>query len=103
MPVNSSFIQITYTSSQEIKLQAREGNEEGTGCMHGGSHPRVNLPASPNSFTTVKIPWTDFRQDELTDGKKLNIHNLCKFNFVNFHPVGQSKLQIKSVEIQNLN
>ena len=99
----STYVEVTYKSSQEIKLQAREGNTEGTGCIHGGSHPRVSLPSSPNSFSTIKIYWNDFKQDELADGKKLNIHNLCKFNFVNYHPIGQSKLQIKSVRIQNLN
>jgi hypothetical protein len=98
---SSNFIIITYKSSQLIKLQAREGNEEGTGCVHGGSHPRVDLPASPNKFTTLKIPWTNFKQDGLPDGKLLNKHNLCKFNFVNYHPVSGALLEIKSVIIQN--
>ncbi len=95
----SKFIEITYQSSQIIKLQAREGNVEGTGCVHGGSHPRVSLPASPKHFSTIKIPWTDFRQDELPDGKTLDINNLCKFNFVNYNPVSGSVLKIKSVII----
>lgn len=94
---DSKYIEITYQSSQIIKLQAREGNLEGTGCVHGGSHPRVSLPASPNHFSTIKIPWADFKQDELTDGKSLNIHNLCKFNFVNYNPVSGSVLKIKAV------
>ncbi|TDW48598.1 hypothetical protein EV144_103108 [Flavobacterium sp. 270] len=98
---SSKFVSITYKSSQLIKLQAREGNEEGTGCVHGGSHPRVDLPASPNKFTTIKISWTDFRQDGLSNGKLLNIHNLCKFNFVNYNPISGSLLEIKSVIIQN--
>lgn len=93
----SKFIEITYQSSQIIKLQAREGNEEGTGCVHGGSHPRVSLPASPKHFSTIKIPWTDFKQDELPEGKTLDINNLCKFNFVNYNPVSGSVLKIKSV------
>lgn len=95
----SKYVEITYQSTQVIKLQAREGNAEGTGCVHGGSHPRVSLPESPNQFTTIKIPWTDFKQDELLDGKLLNIHNLCKFNFVNYNPVSGSVLKIKSVVI----
>lgn len=98
---NSRFVQITYKSTQPIKLQAREGNEAGTGCVHGGSHPRVDLPASPNKFKTIKIPWKDFRQDGLPNGKLLNIHNLCKFNFVNYHPVSGALLEIKSVVIEN--
>jgi hypothetical protein len=98
---NSRFVTITYKSTQLIKLQAREGNESGTGCVHGGSHPRVDLPASPNTFKTIKIPWTDFRQDGLPNGKLLNIHNLCKFNFVNYHPVSGALLEIKSVIIEN--
>ncbi|MEO8535678.1 MAG: hypothetical protein ABI441_18115 [Flavobacterium sp.] len=98
---NSKFVRITYKATQLIKLQAREGNEDGTGCIHGGSHPRVDLPASPNQFTTIKIPWTDFRQDGLPNGKLLNIHNLCKFNFVNYNPVSGSLLEIKSVILQN--
>ncbi|MCC9016676.1 hypothetical protein [Flavobacterium lipolyticum] len=95
----SKFVSITYKSSHLIKLQAREGNEEGTGCVHGGSHPRVDLPASPNQFKTIKIKWTAFRQDGLPNGKLLNIHNLCKFNFVNYHPVSGAFLEIKSVTL----
>jgi hypothetical protein len=94
---DSKFVSITYKSSHLIKIQAREGNEEGTGCIHGGSHPRVDLPPSPNHFKTIKIPWTAFRQDGLPNGKLLNIHNLCKFNFVNYHPVSGAFLEIKSV------
>ncbi|WP_428229871.1 hypothetical protein [Flavobacterium sp.] len=97
----SKFVSITYKSSQLIKLQAREGNKEGTGCVHGGSHPRVDLAASPNKFTTIKIPWSDFKQDGLPDGKRLNIHNLCKFNFVNYNPVSGAFLEIRSVIVQN--
>lgn len=93
----SKFVSITYKSSQLIKLQAREGNEDGTGCVHGGSHPRADLPASPEKFTTIKIPWSDFRQDGLPNGKLLNSHNLCKFNFVNYNPISGSVLEIKSV------
>lgn len=98
---NSNFVKITYKSTQPIKLQAREGNETGTGCIHGGSHPRVDLPASPDKFKTIKIPWTNFRQDGLPNGKFLNIHNLCKFNFVNYNPVSGAFLEIKAVVIQN--
>ena len=98
---DSKYVTITYKSSHLIKLQAREGNEEGTGCVHGGSHPRVDLPPSPNKFTTLKIHWKNFRQDGLTNGKLLNIHNLCKFNFVNYNPVSGATLEIKSVLIKN--
>ncbi|WP_229684314.1 hypothetical protein [Flavobacterium limi] len=97
----SKFVKITYKSTQLIKLQAREGNETGTGCIHGGSHPRVDLPVSSNRFKTMKIPWTAFRQNGLPNGKLLNIHNLCKFNFVNYHPVSGALLEIKSVIIEN--
>ena len=31
---NSGFVRITYKSSHLIKLQAREGNDTGTGCRH---------------------------------------------------------------------
>nr|WP_241774354.1 hypothetical protein [Flavobacterium sp. Root935] len=93
----SKYVEITYQSTQIIKLQAREGNPEGTRCVHGGSHPRVSLPASPNHFRTIKIPWLNFKQDELPDGKVLDIHNLCKFNFVNYSPVSGDVLRIKSV------
>jgi hypothetical protein len=98
---HSTYVSITYKSSQLIKLQAREGNKEGTGCVHGGSHPRVDLPASPEKFTTIKIPWSDFKQDGLPNGKVLNIHNLCKFNFVNYNPLEGSVLEIKSVIVHN--
>ncbi|MDQ6471020.1 hypothetical protein RB619_10240 [Flavobacterium sp. LHD-80] len=97
----SGFVTIIYKSTQLIKLQAREGNSEGTGCVHGGSHPMADLPASPKNFTTLKIPWKNFKQDGLADGKLLNIHNLCKFNFVNYKPVSGALLEIKSVTIQN--
>lgn len=98
LPSNSDFVSITYKSSQPITIQAREGNDSGTGCVHGGTHAVTNLPASPDRFTTVKIPWTDFK----LNGKPVNIHNLCKFNFVNYHPISDSILEITAVEIQNL-
>ncbi|MDA6068536.1 hypothetical protein NJT12_02780 [Flavobacterium sp. AC] len=98
---HSKFVTITYKSSHLIKLQAREGNKEGTGCVHGGSHPRVDLEASPKKFTTVKIPWSDFKQDGLSHGTLLNPHNLCKFNFVNYNPVSGAFLEIKAVIVQN--
>jgi hypothetical protein len=97
---DSKFVTITYKSSHLIKLQAREGNPEGTRCVHGGSHPRVDLAASPIKFTTIKILWSDFKQDGLSDGKILDIHNLCKFNFVNYNPVSGAFLEIKSVIIE---
>ncbi|WP_241775777.1 hypothetical protein [Flavobacterium sp. Root420] len=97
---DSKYVTITYKSSHLIKIQAREGNEEGTGCVHGGSHPRADLPASPKKFATLKIPWPHFKQDGLPDGKPLNIHNLCKFNFVNYNPVSGAFLEIKSVIVQ---
>ncbi|KRD12880.1 hypothetical protein ASE21_02930 [Flavobacterium sp. Root901] len=96
----SKYLSITYKSTHLIKLQAREGNEEGTGCVHGGSHPRVDLPVSAKKFTTLKIPWSDFKQDGLTNGKPLNIHNLCKFNFVNYNPVPGAVLEIKSLIVE---
>lgn len=97
---SSKYLSITYKSSHLIKIQAREGNAEGTGCIHGGSHPRVDLPVSAKKFTTIKIPWTDFKQDGDPNGKTLNIHNLCKFNFVNYNPVLGASLEIKSVVIE---
>ncbi len=97
---SSKYLSITYKSSHLIKIQAREGNAEGTGCIHGGSHPRVDLPVSAKKFTTIKIPWTDFKQDGDPNGKTLNIHNLCKFNFVNYNPVSGASLEIKSVVIE---
>lgn len=93
----SKYLSITYKSSHLIKLQAREGNADGTGCIHGGSHPRVDLPVSAKKFSTIKIPWTAFKQDGNPNGKTLNIHNLCKFNFVNYNPVAGAFLEIKSV------
>ncbi|KRB57721.1 hypothetical protein [Flavobacterium sp. Root186] len=98
---NSKYLSITYKSSHLIKLQAREGNTKGTGCVHGGSHPRIDLPVSAKKFSTIKIPWTDFKQDGDPNGKTLDIHNLCKFNFVNYNPVSGATLEIKSVIVQN--
>lgn len=98
LPSNSGFVSITYKSSQPIKIQAREGNDSGTGCVHGGTHAMADLPASPDKFSTIKIPWSDFKLNE----KSVNIHNLCKLNFVNYHPVSGAILEITSVQIQNL-
>ena len=100
LPDDSRYVMITYKSSHVIKIQAREGNEEGTGCIHGGSHPMVDLPTSSKKFTTIKIPWSNFKQDGLPNGKSLNVHNLCKFNFVNYNPVSGAFLEIKSVIVQ---
>lgn len=97
---SSKYLSITYKSSHLIKLQAREGNVGGTGCVHGGSHPRIDLPVSAKKFSTIKIPWTDFKQDGDPNGKILDIHNLCKFNFVNYNPVSGARLEIKSVIVQ---
>lgn len=96
---SSKYLSITYKSSQLIKLQAREGNADGTGCVHGGSHPRIDLPPA-KEFSTIKIPWEQFRQDGDPKGKPLNIQNLCKFNFVNYNPVSGASLEIKSVIVQ---
>lgn len=98
LPSNSGFVSITYKSSQPITIQAREGNDSGTGCVHGGIHAMTNLPASPEKLTTIKIPWSDFK----LNGTPLNIHNLCKFNFVNYHPISGAILEITAVQIQNL-
>lgn len=100
LPDTSKFLLITYKSSHLIKIQAREGNENGTGCVHGGSHPRTDLPASPQKFTTIQIPWSAFKQDGLVNGKLLNTQNLCKLNFVNYNPVSGASLEIKSVIVQ---
>ncbi len=97
---NSTFLQVTYKSSHLIKLQAREGDKSGSGCIHGGSHPRVDLQASPDKFATINIPWKNFRLDGKPDGKLLDINNLCKLNFVNYNPVAKSTLEISSVKIE---
>ena len=98
---NSTFIEIKYKSSHLIKLQAREGNNNGTGCTHGGSHPMVNIKPSPKSFTTIKIPWKDFKLNGESNGKILDTKKLCKLNFVNYHPTAGAFLEIKSLAIEN--
>ena len=102
LPDNSTFVEITYKSSHLIKIQVRQGNALGTGCIHGGSHPRVNLPISPNNFTTLIIPWTHFKLDGMPAGELLDLNNLCKFNFVNYDPTPGATLEIKSLFIENL-
>ena len=42
----SKYLSITYKSSHPIKLQAREGNTEGTGCVHGVVHAAHHLPGT---------------------------------------------------------
>lgn len=93
----STFMEITYRSSHPIRLQAREGNVEGTGCLHGGTHPEVGLVPSPNKFTTIKIPWNKFRWND----EVLDIGKLCKFNFVNYKPVKGAILEIRSLKLEN--
>ena len=97
----STFIEITYKSSHLIKLQAREGNEDGTGCVHGGSQPMADIPPSPTAFSTLRIPWSDFRLNGKPNGKVLDIAKLCKLNFVNYDPVPGAYLEITSVRIEN--
>ncbi|MEE9364062.1 MAG: hypothetical protein V3U92_15795 [Cellulophaga sp.] len=98
---SSNFVQITYSASHPIVLQARQGNTKGDDCIHGGSHPQTNIPASPNKFTTIKISWTKFKQDGKPDGTPLDISNLCKFNFVNYKPVQGASFEISSVILEN--
>ncbi len=98
---DSDFLQLTYKSSHLIKIQAREGNIAGTGCVHGGSHPRVDLQPSPEAFRTIQIQWSDFKLDGKPDGKLLDINNLCKLNFVNYHPCAGAALEISSLKIEN--
>lgn len=101
LPASSTFVEISYKSSQLIKLQAREGNEDGIGCIHGGAHPTVDLPPSPLAFTTLKIPWANFKLSSLAGEHLLNTRKLCKFNFVNYNPVAGAILEIQSVKIEH--
>ena len=101
LPNSSTYIEITYKSTHLIKLQAREGNQKGTDCVHGGSQPRVDIPPSPKKFTTMKIPWSDFKLNGVPDGKLLDINNLCKFNFVNYNPIAGALLEITSVKLES--
>jgi len=94
---HSPGIAITYQSSQAISLQAREGNRQGDGCIHGGSHPHVGLAASPLAFSTVKILWKEFTFNSDIHVQHLNIHNLCKFNFVIYNPLPGANIKIKSL------
>jgi len=96
---SNSYLEVTYQSTHVIKLQAREGNQNKTGCIHGGSHPRIKLSASPNRFITKRINWQDFRLNENPNGKILDQHNLCKFNFVNYQPQVGSIFILKSMII----
>ncbi len=100
LPAASTYVEITYKSSHLIKIQAREGNENGTGCVHGGSHPTADLLPSPNQFITIRIPWTEFKLSGLGGNKVLNTNNLCKFNFVNYNPLAGAILEITSVKIE---
>jgi hypothetical protein len=102
LPDNSTFVEITYRSSHLITLQAREGNASDTGCVHGGSHPRIDLVISADKFSTIRIPWKNFKQDGLLQGTLLNINNLCKFNFVNYNPVAGAILEITSLSMENV-
>ena len=95
----SKYVEIIYRSTDEMKLQAREGNAAATGCMHGGSHPMVTVPASPKRFTNVKLYWKDFHQDGLPKGRELDTNNLCKFNFVNYKPTPGAVFEITSLII----
>ena len=98
LPANATFVEIVYKSTHRIKLQAREGDEKGTGCLHGGAHPTVDLPPSIE-FRTLKIPWASFKLSSLAGEHLLNTRKLCKFNFVNYKPVAGATLEIQSVKI----
>ncbi len=98
LPAQSKYVEITYRSTDAMKLQAREGNATGTGCMHGGSHPMSTIPASPQRFTTVKLYWKDFYQYGLSTSRVLDTHDLCKLNFVNYKPTSGSVFEITSLK-----
>ena len=100
LPASSTFVEIKYKSSQLIKLQAREGDEDGVGCLHGGAHPTVDLPPSAREFSTLRIPWANFKLSSLAGEDLLNTRKLCKFNFVNYKPVAGAILEIQSVKIE---
>lgn len=91
----SSFIEITYKSNQSVNLQLRQY------AVHGGTHNQITLPAA-SEFTTVKIPFTDFKGGLIP----LDLTNVAKFNFAllsNNTTDGYAELIVKGFKIDKFN
>ncbi len=91
----SSFIEITYKANQSVNLQLRQY------AVHGGTHNQITLPAA-SGFTTVKIPFTDFKGG-LTP---LDLTKVAKFNFAllsNNPTDGYAELIVKNFKIDKFN
>ncbi len=91
----SNFIEITYKSNQSVNLQLRQY------AVHGGTHNQITLPAA-SEFTTVKIPFTDFKGG-LTP---LDLTKVAKFNFAllsNNTTDGYAELIVKGFKIDKFN
>lgn len=94
LPEESRYVTLTYRSTQPLVLQAREGNADGSGCVHGGSHPSATLPAAVK-ITTVQLPWSAFT----LQGRPLDPQNVCKLNFVNYHPAKGAEFVLQHLSI----
>lgn len=94
LPEESRYVALTYRSTQPLVLQAREGNVDGSGCVHGGSHPSATLPAAAE-ITTVQLPWSAFT----LQGRPLDPQNVCKLNFVNYHPAKGAEFVLQHLSI----
>ena len=106
LPASSKYVEVTYKSDTDILWQAREGNATNPlDCMHSYKHPVTTLPASPDVFTTARVMWTDFvnphvwADETQTELAKLDISNVCKFNFVMLSPPAGSELTISDLSI----
>lgn len=91
----SDFIEITYKANQSVNLQLRQY------AIHGGTHNQITLPAA-SEFTTVKIPFTDFKGGL----KPLDLTSVAKFNFAllsNNTTDGYAELIVKGFKIDKFN
>lgn len=96
-PFNPTWIQLTYQSEKSVEWQLREGLNAND-CRHGYGHNKVFLPASPEKFSTVRIPFTDFKPHGGQDPSHvLDLSNVCKFDFY----VRGGSLSIKDMTIEN--
>lgn len=95
---NSTIVRVTYSSNHPAILQLRQSG------THGGNHNQVNLPASPNIYTTLNINLpTDFLWLG-TDPSTLEMSNLGKFNFAFLShntTAGYAEIKVRELIIEN--
>ena len=93
---NSKHVTVRYKSNHEAILQIRASG------VHGGSHRRATLPASPNTFKILTLDlYTDFNYSGITTD---DLKKVGKFNFAflsNNSQAGFSEITVSDFVIEN--